>query len=28
MDKKTILAFILIGLIIFLWPVYMEKWRA
>jgi YidC/Oxa1 family membrane protein insertase len=25
MDKKTIVAFLLIGLIIFLWPVYMEK---
>jgi YidC/Oxa1 family membrane protein insertase len=25
MDKKTIVAFLIIGLIIFLWPVYMEK---
>jgi YidC/Oxa1 family membrane protein insertase len=25
MDKKTIIAFLMIGLIIFLWPVYMEK---
>ncbi|MDM7996228.1 MAG: membrane protein insertase YidC [Acidobacteriota bacterium] len=25
MDKKTIVAFLLIGLIIILWPVYMEK---
>ena len=25
MDKKTLIAFLLIGLIVFLWPVYMEK---
>ncbi len=25
MDKKTILAFVLVGLIIFLWPVFNEK---
>jgi YidC/Oxa1 family membrane protein insertase len=25
MDKKTIIAFVLIGVIIFLWPIYMDK---